>query len=335
VKSLYGDIPIDSPIFLELFEDPAFQRLKLIDVLGPNHYFRNLPSYPMFDHALGVYSLLKRFNVPLNEQIAGVLEYTSHSVFGDFGSFLFDTEGKDQFNVFTESDFIKRTNLHTILEKNNLKVQDLYPLNPNFKAISATPPDLSAGEIEKNLRLAYTFNLISQENITKLIDDLRFDQGRWYFVDAESAHRLAMISLYFDEHIWGAPVTFVINRWFGSAIKRANELGLLNINALRFSTDEAVLKELFSIQDSMILNFMYKARQAYRFFRVVDDPKEPYDYVLRPKMQSLDPYVKVGTDFKRLSAIDPVFKKEYDRVKAEFEKGIRIKYREQDYAKEN
>lgn len=333
VKSLYGVIPIDAPIFTELFEDPVFERLKKIDVMGPSHYFRNLPPYTMFDHALGVYALLKRFNVPLNEQIAGVLEYTSNSVFGEFGSFLFDTPGKDIFNIDTEADFIKKTDLMNILTKYHLKPQDVYPLNTDFKAISADPPELSAGEIEKNLRLALSFNLITREGITKIVDDLRYEQGRWFFVDPESAHKLGMISLYFNEKLWGAPVTFVINRWFGTAIKRANDLGLLNMNVLRFGTDEMVLKDLFAIQDPVILNFMYKARQPYRFFRVVDVPSEPYDHLLKAKFIGLDPYVKVGSEFKKLSDIDPIFKKEFDRVKSELEVGIRIKYRDQDYAK--
>lgn len=332
IKSIYGVVPIDAPIFQELFEDPVFLRLKKIDVMGPSHYFRNLPPYPMFEHALGVYALLKRFNIPFTEQIAGVLEYTSHSVFGDFGSFLFDTRGKDIFNVDTESDFIKKTDLLNILAKYNLTPQDVYPLNPAFKAISALPPELSAGSIEKNLRLALSFNLIDRDSITKIIDNLRYDQGRWYFVDPESAHKLGMISLYFDEKLWGSPVTFAINRWFGTAIKRASDLGLVNLNALRFGTDEMVLKDLFAIQDPVILNFMYKARQPYRFFRVIEQANSQYDYLLKPKFTGLDPFVKVGTDFKRLSEIDPIFKKEFDRVKGEFEMGIRIKYRDQEYA---
>ena len=94
------------------------------------------------------------------------------------------------------------------------------------------------------------------------------------------------------------------------------------------------MKELFAIQDPTILKFMYKARQAYRFFRVVTSLDEPYDYLLKPKFIGLDPFVKVGTDFKRLTSIDPIYKKEYERIKAAFANGIRIKYREQDYAKQ-
>jgi hypothetical protein len=334
IKSLYGVIPIEDPIFLELFEDPVFERLKKIDVMGPSHYFRSFPSYSMFDHALGVYALLKRFNVPLKEQIAGVLEFTSHSVFGDFGSFLFDTPGKDIFNIDTESDFIKRTDLLNILANHNLTPQDVYPLNTNFKAISADPPELSAGEIEKNLRLALSFNLITRESIAKIIDDLRYDQGRWYFVNQESAHKLGMISLYFNEKLWGAAVTFAVNRWFATAIKRANDLGLLNLNELRFGTDEMVLKQLLAIQDPVILNFLYKARQPYRFFRIVEHPDEPYDYLVKSKFMGLDPYVKVGQEFKKLTQIDPTFKKEFERVKSELDTGIPIKYRDRDFANE-
>lgn len=331
VESLYGTAEITIPLIKDMAMYPEILRLKGIDVSGPNRYFRRLPAFSMFQHAFGTYVLLKRFNVPEKEMIAGILQFVAHSAFAEFGSFVFDTPGRDVFQLDTQEDFIKRTRLSPLLAKYKLSAKDIFPLNPEFNAINKSAPDLSAQAIDKVLMLAYSYNLTTQDSIKKILDDLRYEQGRWFFVTQESANKLGMMSLYFQEKLWGAPVTFAINRWIGSAIKTAITTNMLTLNSFRVATDGAILKKLLTLNDPLILTNIMKAKAPNRFFTVVE--KEPYGAVFKPKFQALDPFVKDGSSFKRLSAIDTDFKKEFDRVQKIFQEGIKLEFKEPNKAK--
>lgn len=326
VESLYGSAEITNPLIRELATYPEILRLKGIDVSGPNRYFRRLPPFSLFQHAFGTYVLLKRFKVSDKEMTAGLLQFVAHSAFADFGSFVFDTPGRDIFELDTQADFIKRTRLGSLLAKYQLTAKDIFPLNPEFNAINKSAPDLSAQAIDEVLMMAYSYNLTTQDSIKKILDDLRYEDGRWYFVNAESANKLGMMSLYFQEKLWGAPVTFAINRWIGSAIKTAITSNMLSVNSFRVATDGAILKKLLTLNDPAILTNIMKAKAPNRFFNVAE--KEPYGAVFKPKFQGLDPYVKDGDTFKRLSTLDDEFKKEFDRVQKVFQDGIKIEFKD-------
>lgn len=136
ITSLYGDVVVDNNLVKALINHPALKRMRFIDNAGPSRYFRSLPAYSLFDHALGVYVILKRFNRPLDEQIAGMLEPIAHSVFSHQGTlFLRPKNSNKPYYLAAHSAYLKTVGLEPWLMKAKLSVQDVDPLNEKFEAL--------------------------------------------------------------------------------------------------------------------------------------------------------------------------------------------------------
>ncbi len=326
IKSLYGTVRENNALIKSLIVHPALRRLRQIDNAGPGRYFRAMPGYSLFDHALGVYVLLKRFNRPLKEQIAGMLEPVSHSVFSHQGTlYLRPKNSQLPYYLAAHSGFLKHVGIEKNLNAFKLQAKDVMPTRSEFKALYKNPPFLSAIEIEMTLRLAYSYKLLSSNDIEAILKDLRFENGNWFFVSQKSAERLGRLSLYFAERYWGSHQNYVLNRWVAAAIKRAMELKLLSVNDIRFGTDKNVLNRLLKMNDRIIRQLMIQCRQPFRFYDVAKG--EDFDEVYKPEFRGLNPLVRLGSDMVRLTSISPKFKKDFDALRLSFLDGIRIKYK--------
>lgn len=329
INSLYGTATLNNNLIRALIAHPAMKRLRAIDQAGPARYFRSLPAYSLFDHALGVLVLLNRFQQPIKEQIAGMLEPVSHTVFAHQGTLYLRPKGsKLPFYLASQQDFMKKTGLLPWLQKANLKAVDVNPVSSNFKALYRNPPLLSVLEIEMTLRLGFTYKLLSRNDIESILTDLRFGDGQWYFVTEKSAARLARMSLYFAEQYWGAHQNYVMNRWVAAAIKRAVDLKILSVNEVRFGTDKAVLQKLMTAKDKVIHGLMIQCRQPFRFYDVVTGPL--FDDLYKPEFRGLNPLVKKGDTYVRLTAINGRYKKSFDALRLKFYDGIKIKFKKPD-----
>lgn len=322
LETLYGKVTFTDPLLLSLSTHPAFTRLRQIDVAGPSRYLRTMPSYSMFEHAMGVLSLLIKFNRPLDEQTASLLAFVAHSVFGDFGSFMFDTPGRDMFELDTQKDFIKRTSLDKILEKYKFPTDKWDPLQTRYPSINGKAPELSAQSIDETLRMAFAYKMIDRPGITRLLNDLKFENGKWYFLSQQAASKFAKIAMYFAENFWGAPVTYMVNRWMGQAMKRAIDMGRMNINQIRFGIDEGILKTLIALRDPQINSLLKKASDPYKFFRVVY--VGGYESKFTPPFKALDPLVMDGGTLKALSQMDPEFEKDFIRLRDKMAQGFKV-----------
>ncbi len=327
IQSLYGTIKIKDNFIKALISHPALKRLKGIDNAGPGRYFRSMPAYSLFDHALGVFVLLHRFQRPLVEQLAGLLEPIAHSVFAHQGTLYLRPQGSNlPYYLASQGGYLRKIGLDAWLEKINLTPEGIHPTNENFKALFQNPPFLSVIEIEMTLRLAFSYKLLSKEAIGNILTDLRFDKGHWFFVTEKSAEKLASLSLYFGDKYWGSHQNYVVNRWVAASIKRAIDLNLMSINDVRFGTDKAVLAELMHMKDRVIHGLMIQCRQPFRFYDVVKNGD--YDEIYHPEFRGLNPLIKLNSGkFVRLTILDKKFKKYFVNLRQRFLNGIRIKFK--------
>lgn len=326
IKSLYGTIELDDPLVRSLIVHPAVKRLRLIDNGGPSRYFRSLPAYSLFDHALGVFVILKRFGRPTKEQVAGLLEPIAHSVFSHQGTLYLRPKGSNlPYYLAAHQGYLKTVGLGPWLEKAHFTAESLNPMDPQFKALFQNPPLLSAIEIEMTLRLAYSFKLLTNQEVLDVMDDLRFEEGQWFFVSEKSADKLAGLSLYFAQRYWGAPQSYVVNRWVAAAMKRAVDLGALSVKEIRFGADKQVLQKLMRLKDKVIHGLLIQCRQPFRFYEVVDG--DVFDELYKPEFRGLDPLVKQGAKFVRLTELNADYKKRFETLRQKFVQGIKIKFK--------
>ena len=92
---IYGEIEIKEPVILELINSPTLQRLRGIDQSGYFEPYFPGTVYSRFEHSMGVFILLKKYNASTEEQIAGLIHDVSHSAFSHCIDYVLD-EGSEK-----------------------------------------------------------------------------------------------------------------------------------------------------------------------------------------------------------------------------------------------
>lgn len=325
LPTIFGEIVIENQVIADLLDSKIMQRLKHIDQSGTPYYFRShIPSYTRYNHSIGVFALLKMKGAPLNEMIAGLLHDTSHTVFSHTGDWVVgqaDQEEAYQDNIHAW--YLKKMGAADILKAHNIPIKDILHKNNGHIRLEQKLPDMCADRIEYNLHTALIFGMLTRAEIKKIVNDLKFEKGKWFFSHPLLAKKFARLSLYFTEYFWGAPFNQVINRWSGHMMKRAFEIGLLTPDDFHFGQDEEVLSKLKNSNDPMIRELLYKCQNPQDFYEVVEE--EPCDFETKPKFRGIDPLVKVKEKLVRLTEIDDEFRREYNRVKSLVTRGIKIR----------
>jgi hypothetical protein len=116
--------------------------------------------------------------------------------------------------------------------------------------------------------------------------------------------------------------------WAGQVLRRALQIGLITMNDIHFSTDDVVWEKLVTSNDDEIKKFIDQMKNHKDLYTVTKD--QDFHYLVRGKFRGIDPWVKHGDTFKRLTTLDGDYVKEYDRVKTFVVKGCPIKILDDD-----
>jgi HD superfamily phosphohydrolase len=325
VSTLYGVEVIEEPLILELLASPAMQRLKEIDQSGIVHYYGKVGPYSRYDHSLGVFLLLKRLHVPLQEQVAGLLHDVSHTVFSHTGDWLFfQGSHEHSYQDDIHAWYLERQGIESIVAKYGMTLKEALAKGNGYTALEQELPDVCADRLEYNLFTGHLTGLLTDQDVNRILTDLHFEDGLWYFEDPWIAAQFAKLSLYFTENLWGAAWNALSNECCARAIKRALELSILTFEEIHFSYDRAILEKLQAAQDELIQEWMKKCAQPEKYF-IVCAPEEA-DYSCFCKFRGIDPLVKMNGSLVRLTSIDGNFAMYYRTVKNKISKGVHVKF---------
>ncbi|MDR1233610.1 MAG: HD domain-containing protein [Holosporales bacterium] len=298
----------------EIIESSCIQRLKKIDQSGPSRYFGpKVPHFSRYEHSIGVLSLLKKAEVHINEQIAGLLHDASHTVFSHVGDYLFSSNLKEcaqrGYQDSIHLSFLEQK-VGFLLKKLNLKLGDVNPDNVKYKALEQPLPDMCADRIQYNIHTGVIMKIISLREAQAIVDNLRFNGDKWFFLDHTVARKFANLSIHFTRELWGAKWNVLMNIYFSNAIKRAIKLGIMMMDDI-FSTDENVLTKLLKSDDEIIKSNLKQCNDPLNKMKGVKHPVQRF----YPKCRAIDPLIKCGDGtLARLSSIDSSFKAEYDDI---------------------
>jgi HD superfamily phosphohydrolase len=324
VQALWGGkISVHHSLIQKIILSPAMERLKGIDQSGPDVYLGSCPKFSRFDHSIGVWMLLKKVNAPLKEQIAGLLHDASHLTFSHVADFLYDMDNKEHsYQDTIHLEYLKSTNILETLG-DSFEINDLNPDLEEYKALEQPLPDMCADRIQYNIHTGILTNLITQDQGRSMVDDLKFENQKWYFEDSILAYDFAKIPLYLTKNMWGSGYNHALYHYFSLALKRALALNLINKNHLHFGTDLEVMGILLASPDQELQNLIKKCKDINSYFKIVG---QNYDKYMNPKFRGIDPLVKKEGDFFRLSDINKPFKQEYTDTKKWCLKGYGIKF---------
>jgi uncharacterized protein len=327
VESIFGEFEEEDALVIELIESPIMERLKDIHQHGVPYYVGGVPSFTRFKHSLGVYHLLKKFDVKYEECLAGLVHDTSHTVFSHLGDFIYpQTSVNEAYQDQIVDWWLIEQNLEDTLKKYKLTLEDISPKNELFVALETDIPDICADRIEYLCHTAYVFKMMDKEDIKKLISDLRYENGTWYFENTVSAKKLAMLSLYFTENFWGTTWNYVVNHYFSIAVKGAMEFGEVSFNDIHFSTDQKVLAKIENSHCDVVKRNFEKCRLAHLLAEEVSNSQDgDFDFLVKTKFRGIDPYIKVEESLKRLSQLDEDYKKYFEKIKIWTDKRVKVK----------
>ncbi len=326
VKTMYGTFKVVDPAILELMDSPVMQRIKKVQQYGILHFVKeNAVDFTRYEHCVGVWALLRRYGASREEQIAGLLHDTSHTVFSHVGDFLYNHREKEKsYQDLIHDKFLVRYGVDKLVEKHGIKFEDICH-EERFKRLEQSYPDLCADRIEYNLRGAFKEGLITQDDIDQILGDLHFENGKWYFENPFIARKFLSIPMYLMLNEWGNPYNYVTYTWTAHALRRAIKKGIITEEDLHFSTDDVIWKILNESQDAQIKEAVYLIKNSKTLYINVKHNQE--DMVVFTKFRGLDPWMKQADgSFQRLSKINDGYFQEYDSMKKRIAQGFPIKF---------
>jgi HD superfamily phosphohydrolase len=311
---MWGENEIKDPIIEELISSPILQRLKNIDQSGPVVYFGYMPYFSRYEHSIGVFDLLHRVGASTEEKVAGLLHDASHTAFSHVGDHLFyNNNAEKSYQDTIHLWFLEKQKINLITDKYNIAFKNLDPDLPEYKALETHLPDLCADRIQYIIHTGVILNRITKEEAKNIINDLKFNDQKWFFTKIKYAKSLADLSLIFTQEIWGAPWNFVIYEYFSRILQRSLELHLISKDEIHFGTDTNILHKIQKSSDILIQEWFAKLHDIHNCFEVVKFGEGTMN--VHPKFRGVDPFILSQKGFKRLSELDHAFKKKFDTLK--------------------
>ena len=327
VKTLYGTFYLseelwDDRLILNLLDCKAMQRLKNIHQYGVRFFVADdARPYSRYEHSVGVWALLRRYGACLKEQIAGLLHDVSHTVFSHVGDFVFrNEEKKSAYQDDIHEWFISKTNIPKILKRFGIDVKDILLDDNRFAMVKQAYPDLSIDPVEYNLKGGLIKGYITREDVEIILQDLNFENGKWYFHTPKIARKFVMVALNLMRYEWGGPERCLIYPLAAHAVRRAMEINLITEKEFHFSNDKIIWNRLNRSRDSIIKDAI-KLMRDYEHLQVVTSA-DKCDYKHKVKFRGIDPWIKDDLgNFSRLSNVDWYYSQKYKQDKKQVENG--------------
>jgi hypothetical protein len=329
INTIYGQFVVTEPILIDLLNSDAVLRMKKLNQFGISHYVQDDGPYTRYEHSVGVFALLRRYNRSIEEQIAGLLHDASHTVFSHVADYLFETKSiEDSYQDSIHKWFLEKTDVAQIAAKYGYTIDDFMHKSGKFMALEQDLPDLCVDRIEYTLyEHALELGLekidLVHERVEYLLGHLHFKDDKWFFDDLDAAKMYAQIPLEFTKIRWASDCGMYTYTMAAKMLQRALDIKLIDYNEIHFGTDDIVWQKLKNCPDSQIQNFIDKIchyRNAYRLSGIND-----YNMHLKGKFRGVDPYVATNNGLRRLYKLDQDFAKEYDLLKAQVLEGVYIK----------
>ncbi len=305
--AVYGSVPIEEKVLINLMQTKAMGRLKEVNQWGPaillktNHESANY-RITRFDHSVGVCLLLKKFNASLEEQIAGLLHDISHMVFSHATDFIFNRELQQDHHEKFHEKTILNSDISPILKNYGIDINDILDIE-KFTLLETELPDLCADRIDYFLRDMYLYDRVLRERHNEILNALTVFKKEFVFYQKDTAKLFAEKYIEANTRFYCNPFQAALYRKISDILKLAIRRGIIEESDL-FTTDLGVINQLEKSKDKAILNML----DAISYLDIVED-KENYDYHLKSKVRCTDPKVLIDNEAVKLSKIDGHYKK--------------------------
>lgn len=292
---VYGEVSVDDPGVLALVACPTFQRLKGIRQAGPSAFAYPFKTVTRYEHCLGVFLLLQRLGAPRIEQIAGLLHDLSHTAFSHAVDFIVSSEQQDHHEELKPV-FLNRPDITKALEILGFVPKDFYD-DSVYPLLERPLPWLCADRLDYFLRDGLACGVIVPSEATRILDEVSVVDNLIVLDDLGVARQVAHLFRVMNRDWWASPGESYIYNEFADALREGFRLGGLRKSDL-YEDDAHVLERLYEARSPLIQSKLEKISRFKPEYLVGFVPK------VIPKTRWLDPPVRCGAGWKRLSELD-------------------------------
>jgi len=296
---IYGNIIIDEPIVISLLQSPFLQRLKDIDQAGFFQPQIHHDKHTRFEHSVGVYYLLRIFQAPLEEQIAGLIHDVSHGVFSHCLDYALGGthEGKQSHQDDIFEKFVINSDIPTILASYGFDSKLI--LDETRHPLKETSiPDLCADRLDYSLRSSSVYQHTPIKTIRDIVRNLTIRNNQWVFTDYLHAKIYAEIFYLLNIMFYSGLPSAIMFRTVGDVVSYALKKNYFSYDDL-YKTDSyvlAIIKKRAKTDQDLSLLFSRMCNPK----GITNNP-DHYDCEVVCKSRIVDPYFLEGKNIKRLS----------------------------------
>lgn len=313
IDRIYGEFSIEDPVILELLKSPTLTRLKNISQAGYFEVFFPGSYHTRFEHSVGDYFLLKKYNAPLEEQIAGLIHDVSHSAFSHCIDYIGTKENQKnqghQDSIFET--FVKNSEIPKILEKHSIDIE--YILDDSHFPLKETQiPDLCTDRMDYSLRAGVMHNEIGKKEMQYFLENITATDDKWIFKNYESALWFAKFFSKISDVYFSGIESAVMLSTVGAYVKHGLEKNYITMDDI-YTTDTAVLNKMkpFHETDSELQLLFERMNNTVAF---ENNPNDFTSHVFC-KSRAVDPLFLSGTEIKRVSEANEEWKEKMEASK--------------------
>jgi HD superfamily phosphohydrolase len=303
---IHGRCTIAEPVILALLDSRVVQRLHGVLQHGITAILGHTRPITRYEHSCGAMLLVRRLGGSVREQVAALLHDVSHTAFSHVIDHVFDAHGPHSYHEQKKAEWLARSDVPGILQAHGLNWTDFLQDEP-FPLLEQPSPRLCADRLDYFLRDASALDLLSASDIRQALQHLVVRQGRLAVDDLATAQLLGYRYLATDEAFWSNPQELLLYELTAQAIKTALARDIIR-EADLWTVDQQLWEKLRTARDAQVQQQVAQLSSRPRF--VVDEANPTIR--IPPKVRTIDPDIAVGDGLRRLSELDPDFRRSRD-----------------------
>jgi HD superfamily phosphohydrolase len=282
---IYGKVDVTDPLIIELICSAPLQRLKHISQDGATHFIQPVFNANRFEHSFGAWYLAKRFNRPIEEQVACLLHDVPHTAFSHVVDFVMDDHNQEYHDRFLEQ-IVYSSEIPEICKKHGLDIHKVLQ-KENYYLLDNKTPELSFDRWDYFMRDAHMIGILPLDTIERIIASAKLKGEQFYFDDLHIASQLCIATLMTCQLGYISATSH--GSWFllAAALKIALQEKIITEQDL-FTTDAAVWAKLQSANNEDINAYLDRLQPGKEFTYA---PEAEAEFYGKNKARYIDPLV--------------------------------------------
>ena len=282
---IYGDINVEKDIIAKLIMSAPLQRLKKISQDGATHYFEPKFNVDRFEHSVGAWYLSKRFNRPIEEQIACLIHDIPHTAFSHVVDFVVGDDSQEFHDKFLE-EIVYQSEIPKICEAFNVDIKKILDKS-SFPLLDNQTPELSFDRWDYFMRDAHMMGIMSNKLIADIINSAKLLNTDFYFDNAFLASQFCISTIMVAKLGYVSANSHGAYLLLADILKTSLEKNYITQQDL-FTTDDEVLAKINKCNDDNISQLLNRLSPEKPFMYADKDSAEYYG---KNKARYIDPYV--------------------------------------------